>query len=166
MNSKNGETSDTLILNLTDNKNFKRSNKYVGLSNYGIHYKQKKMKKSHKIRKFKIPGPTCNDKIILSISSKHKGVSDNLPKRIYINKIEKRITLKIKTRYHLELLIFTIIKLLRSTKDKVIKMKIVRMYLIQKLRKWCQFIVIFSTMITSMIQESCIYLLPIKCLVN
>ena len=39
MNSKNGKTSDTLILNLTDNKNFKRSNKYVGLSNYGIHYK-------------------------------------------------------------------------------------------------------------------------------
>ena len=164
MNSKNGKTSDTLILNLTDKKNFKRSNKYVGLSNYGIHYKQKNM--SHQIRKFKIPGPTCNDKIILSISSKRKGVSDNLPKRIYINKIENRITLKINTRHHLELLIFAIIKLLTSTKDKVIKMKIVRMYLIQKLRKWCQFIVIFSTMITSMIQESCIYLLPINCLVN
>ena len=39
MNSKNGKTSDTLILNLTDSKNLKRGNKYVGLSNYGIHYK-------------------------------------------------------------------------------------------------------------------------------
>ena len=31
----------------------------------------KNMKKSHKIHKFKIAAQTCNDKIILSISSKN-----------------------------------------------------------------------------------------------
>ena len=41
--------------------------------------------------------------------------------RIYINKIEKRITFKIKAGYHLELLIPEAMKLLGSTKSKITK---------------------------------------------
>ena len=41
--------------------------------------------------------------------------------RTYINKIENRVTFKIKTRYYLELLTPETIKLLRSTKSKTTK---------------------------------------------
>ena len=40
---------------------------------------------------------------------------------LYVNKIEKRITFKIKTEYFLELLTPETIKLLRSTKNKITK---------------------------------------------
>ena len=43
--------------------------------------------------------------------------------RIYINKIENRITLKIKTRYYLELLTKVLMKLFESTKSKTTKDK-------------------------------------------
>ena len=41
--------------------------------------------------------------------------------RIYINKIEKRITFKIKTEYYLELLTSERLKLLGNTKSKITK---------------------------------------------
>ena len=44
---------------------------------------------------------------------------------IYINKIENRITFKIKTGYYLELLTLGTMKLLRSTKIKI-KIKMVK----------------------------------------
>ena len=40
---------------------------------------------------------------------------------IYVNKIENRITFKIKTRYYLELLIPETVKLLGRTKSKITK---------------------------------------------
>ena len=40
---------------------------------------------------------------------------------IYVNKLEKRITFKIKTRYYLKLLMRETIKLLGSTKSKITK---------------------------------------------
>ena len=43
--------------------------------------------------------------------------------RIYTKKLEKRITFKIKTGYYLEILTLEIIKLLGSTKIKIIKDK-------------------------------------------
>ena len=46
----------------------------------------------------------------------HETVSDNLPKIIYVNKIENRITFKIKTGYYLKLLTPETIKLLQCTK--------------------------------------------------
>ena len=49
----------------------------------------------------------------------HETVSDNLPKIIYVNKIENRITFKIKTGYYLKLLTPETIKLLRCTKNKI-----------------------------------------------
>ena len=61
MNSKNSKTSDShrLLLNLTDEINFKRSDKYVALSNLSIYYTWKKLcKKSYKDNKFRISAPT------------------------------------------------------------------------------------------------------------
>ena len=52
---------------------------------------------------------------------KHETVTDNHPIRIYINKIENRITFKIKTRYYLELLTPETMKSLGSIKNKVAK---------------------------------------------
>ena len=43
--------------------------------------------------------------------------------KIYINKIENRITFKIKTEYYLELLTPETVKLLGSTKSKITKDK-------------------------------------------
>ena len=63
-------------------------------------------------------------KIILSIlKKKHNGNIDNTSVRIYINKIENRITFKIKTGYYLELLTLETMKLLGSTENKIAKDK-------------------------------------------
>ena len=45
------------------------------------------------------------------------------PIRIYANEIKNRITFKIKIKYYLELLIPEKLKLLRSSKNKIIKNK-------------------------------------------
>ena len=59
-------------------------------------------------------------KIILSISSKkHKPLTDNLPIRIYINRIESGIRFRIKSGYYLEFLTPEIMELLGSTKTKI-----------------------------------------------
>ena len=67
MNSRNSETSYPyrLLLNLSDNTNLKRSNKYVTLSDLGIYYMQENKKKSDKNNKFEISAPTWNDKLEL-----------------------------------------------------------------------------------------------------
>ena len=63
-NSGNSNTSDPhrLLLNLLCNKNLKRSDKYVALSNLSVYYAWKNIKKSYKINKFKISAPTWNEK--------------------------------------------------------------------------------------------------------
>ena len=63
-------------------------------------------------------------------SKKHQKVADNFPIKIYVNKIEKRFLFKIKAKYHVELLTPTTMKLLGNTKNKIIKMKTVKMFLI------------------------------------
>ena len=56
----------------------------------------------------------------MSIFKKFHGKStDNSAIRIYINKIENRITFKIKTGYHLKLLTPETMKLLRTTENKI-----------------------------------------------
>ena len=63
-------------------------------------------------------------KIILRISlKKHGEVTYNPPIRIYVNKIENRITFKIKTGYHLKHLAPETMKLLKITKSKITKNK-------------------------------------------
>ena len=50
-------------------------------------------------------------------------MTDNPRIRIYVNKIETRITSKIKTGYYLKLLTPETMKLLGGTKDKITKDK-------------------------------------------
>ena len=52
---------------------------------------------------------------------KHEEKTVNPPARIYINKIENRITFKIKTGYYFELLTPGTMKLLKSAKSKITK---------------------------------------------
>ena len=117
------------MLNLSDKINLKRSDKYVILSNLTIYYTWKNIKKSHKNNKFKISPATWNEEFELpdrsySVSDiqdyfeyiiKNEIVTDNPSIMLYVNKIENRITFKIKTGYYLELLMPETIKLLGST---------------------------------------------------
>ena len=59
---------------------------------------------------------------------------DNPSIKLYVNKIENRITFKIKTGYYLELLTPETVKLLGNTKNKI-KIKMVKAYHILKLQK-------------------------------
>ena len=147
MNSKNSRTSDPhrLLLNLTDKINLKRKDNHVAFSNLRICYALKNMKNSSKNNKFKIPASTWNEEFELpdvsySVSEiqdyceyilKKHGEKTNHPSiRIYINKIENRITFKIKIGYYLELLTPETVKLLGDIKNKIARMKMVKMYLI------------------------------------
>ena len=56
--------------------------------------------------------------IFKTIPKRHNEKIDNPPIRIYVNKIENRITFKIKTEYYVELLTAETMKLLGSTKIK------------------------------------------------
>ena len=57
------------------------------------------------------------------ILRKHEAIIDNLPIRIYVNKIENRIMFNIKTGYYVDLLTPETMKLLGSTKNKITKDK-------------------------------------------
>ena len=136
MNSENSRTSEyhVLVLKLTDKLDLSRGQKSVALSNLSIYYNTwKNIKSSYNSNKFKISVPTWSEEFELpdgsySISDiqdyfeyilkKHSESVDNPSIRIYINKIENRITLKIKSRYYLELLTPETMKLLGSTVSK------------------------------------------------
>ena len=62
-------------------------------------------------------------KIILSILKKHSENVDNPSIRKYVNKIENRITFKIKNGYYLELLTPETMKLVGSTESKITRDK-------------------------------------------
>ena len=55
------------------------------------------------------------------LKKKHETVTDNPSILLCINKMENRITFKIKTGYYLELLMLETVKLLGSTKSKITK---------------------------------------------
>ena len=57
------------------------------------------------------------------IFKKHEVKTDNLSIRIYVNKVDNRITFKITTGYYLELLTPETMKLLGSNKVKITKDK-------------------------------------------
>ena len=63
MNSKNSGTfrSHRLLMNLTDEINLKRIDKFVALSSLGIYYTWKNIKISYKINKFKISALSWNE---------------------------------------------------------------------------------------------------------
>ena len=121
MNSKNSKTSDPqrLLLNLIDKIDLSRKDKCIAVSNLGICYTWKNIKNSWKNNKYKTSAPKWNEKFELpngsySISviqdyfeyvfKKHGEKTVNPSIRIYTNKIENRITFKIKAWYYLELL--------------------------------------------------------------
>ena len=58
-------------------------------------------------------------KIILSILKKHSENIDNPSIKIYLNKIENRVTFKIKNGYYLELLTLETMKLRGSTESRL-----------------------------------------------
>ena len=68
-------------------------------------------------------------KFTLNISlKKHQTVTDNPEIKIYVTKIENRITFEIKTGYYLEILTPETMKLLGKTKSKInSKIKMVKM---------------------------------------
>ena len=69
------------------------------------------------------------------ILKKHGENIDNLSVKVYVNKIEKRITFKTKNGYSLELLTPEKMKLLGSTENKITKTKTVKKCRILKLQK-------------------------------
>ena len=139
INSENSKTSEyhVLLLNLT-NKIDLRSEKTVASSNLSIYYTWKNMKSSYNNNKFKISAPMWSEEFELpdgsySVSDiqdyfkyvlkKHSESVDNPSTRIYVNKIENRITFKIKNGYYLKLLTPQTMKLLGSTESKITKDK-------------------------------------------
>ena len=63
MNSENSKTSDPHrpLLNLTNEINLNRRDKYIALLNLSIYYIRKNIKKSYKNDKFKISAQTQNE---------------------------------------------------------------------------------------------------------
>ena len=135
MNSENSRISEyhVLVLKLTDKLDLRRGQKTVALSNLSIYYTWKNIKSSYNNNKFKISAPTWNEKFELpdgsySISDIQDNFEyilkklsenvDNPPIRIYVNRIENRITFKIKTGYSLELLTQETMKLLEALRVK------------------------------------------------
>ena len=140
MNSENSKTSEphVLILKLTDKLDLRRGEKIIALSNLSIYYTWKNIKSSYNNNKFKISAPTWNDKFELPdgsysvsdiqdyfeyILKKHGENIDNPSVKIYVNKIENRITFRIKNGYSLEFLITETMKLLGRTGNKITKGK-------------------------------------------
>ena len=140
MNSENSKTSEhhVLVLKLTEKLDLRRGQKTVALSNLSIYYTWKNAKSSYNNNKFKISAPTWNEEFKLPdgsysvsdiqdyfeyILKKHSESVDNPSSRMYINRIENRITFKIKNGYYLELLTSETMKLLGSTESKITKDK-------------------------------------------
>ena len=138
INSENSRTlkPHLLTFKLANKLDLRFGEKVVTLSNLSIYYTWKKIKSTYNNNKFKIFSPTWNDEFELpdgsySISDiqdyfeyilkKHGEDIDKPSVQIYINKIENRVTFKIKNGYSLELLTPETIKLLGSTKNKIIK---------------------------------------------
>ena len=121
MNSENSRTfkPHILTLKLVNKLDLRFGEKVIALSNLSIYYAWKNSKSKYNNNKFKISAPTWNDEFELldgsySVSNiqdyfeyilkKHGEDIDKPSIQIYVNKIENRVTFKMKTRYSLELL--------------------------------------------------------------
>ena len=140
MNSESSKTSKSqvLTLKLTNKLDLRIGEKVIALSNLSIYYIWRNIKSSYNNNKFKISAPTWNDEFELpdgsySISDiqdyfeyilkKHGEDIDKPSVQIYVNKIENRVTFKIKNGYSLELLTPETMKLLGSTENEITKDK-------------------------------------------
>ena len=108
MNSKNSKTSEphVLIRKLTDKLDLRKGEKT--LSSLSTYYTWKNIKSSYNNYTFKASAPTWNDKLELPdgsysvsdiqdyfeyiLKKKHNEKIDNPSIKIYVNKIENRIT--------------------------------------------------------------------------
>ena len=140
MNSENSKASEPHILKLklTDKLDLRLDKKVIDLSNLSIYCTWNDIKSSYNNNKLKISARTWNEKFTLPdgsysvsdiqeylqyILKKHGENTDKPSIQIYVNKIENRITSKIKNGYSLELLTKETMKLLGSTENKVTKDK-------------------------------------------
>ena len=140
INLQNSKTSKPHVLwsKLTNKLDLRLGEKIIALSNLSIYYTWKNIKNSYNNNKFKISAPTWNDKFELPdgsysvsdiqdyfeyILEKYGEDIDEPSVQIYVNKIENRITFKIKKGYSLELLTPETMKLLGSTENKITKDK-------------------------------------------
>ena len=140
MNTENSKTSEphVLILKLTNKIDSRIGEIIIGLSNLSIYYTWRNIKSSYNNNKFKISAPTWNDEFKLPdgsysvsdiqdyfeyILKKHGENTDKSSVQISVNKIENRVTFKIKNGYSLDLLMPETMKLLGSTKNEIIKDK-------------------------------------------
>ena len=137
MNSENSKTSDLhiLILKLPKKLDLRIGEKIIALSNHR-HYTWKNIKSWYNNNKFKTSAPTWYYKFELPDGSyplpniqdyfeyvlkTHGENTDKLSVQIYVNKIESKVTFKIKNEYSLELLTPETMKLLGSTENKITK---------------------------------------------
>ena len=124
------------MLKLNDKLDLRSGQKSVALSNLSIYYTWKNVKSSYNNNKFKRSAPTLSDEFELPdgsksdiqdyfeyILKKHNENVDNPSIRIYVNKIEDRITFRIKSGYYLELLTREKMKVVGSTESKITKDK-------------------------------------------
>ena len=140
MNSENSRTPEphTLKLKLTDKLDLILNKKVIASSNVSMYYTWNNIKSSYNNNKFKTSTPPWNEEFTLPdrsysvsdiqdcfqyILKKHGENTDKPSIQIYVNKIENRITFKIKNGYSLELLTKETVKLLGSTKNKITKDK-------------------------------------------
>ena len=116
----------------------------MALVNLSIYYTWKNVKSIYNNNKFKISAPTLNDTFDLPdglyniseiqdyieyIIKKHKAIGENALILIHANTITNIIVFKIETGYKLELLSKETMKLLGTTTDTIMQIKIVKMYL-------------------------------------
>ena len=139
MNSENSKTSklDVSVLKLTNKLDLRIGEKIITLSSISVYHTCKSIKSSYNNKKFKISAPTWNDKFELSdglysVSDiqdyieyilKRQVFMDKLSVQIHVNKIEYRVTFKIKNGYSLQLLTSETMELLGSTENKITKDK-------------------------------------------
>ena len=138
MNSENSKTSEphVLTLQLTSKLDLRIAEKVIALSNLSIYDTWRSIKSSYNNNNtwFKILTLAWNDEFELSdgsysvldtqddfeyILKKHGEDIDEPSVQIYVNKIENRITFRIKNGNSLELLKPETMKLLWSTKNKI-----------------------------------------------
>ena len=140
MNSENSKTSEPHILKLklTDKLDLRLDKKVIALSNLSIYYTWNNIKSSYSNNRFKTSAPTWNEEFTLPdgsysvsdiqdyfecILKKHIENTNKPSIHMYVNKIENRITFKIKDGYSLELLTKETMKLIGSTENKITKEK-------------------------------------------
>ena len=117
----------------------RRGEKNIALSNLSIYYTWKNIQSSYHNNKFEILINLNTDKFELPAGScsvsdlqdyfdyilkKHRENMDNPSINIYVNKVENRITFKIKTEYYLKLLTAERMNSLEALKKKISKVKI------------------------------------------